>query len=280
MNSITQPFHVKFFGGQDYPDRGYGDKALQSAGEVAGYGRQLLGKNGGLPDLSQMGALGYIPSLAGQQASNLGMQNPFAPQDSVMANDPYKLGAPQQMQLNNQESLIQRAAANARNTARSKLASSGLLNSTTAAAIENAVNEHAGGEAQTAASNAANQQFAMRQGQLSDWQNMMANLYKSQLGQEQAGAQMVAGQIPVQQQVGQQAQANNAATSNFWQSLLGGVLGGANIGGWQPFPGPGGVNGGTPPFAGYSPGIQRQINGAVNQNTAEQFAYMPPVMGF
>ena len=272
INALTGAVGIQLFPGRQ--ENRPGNQAYANAELLKNYGQSLLGKGanapyglgptgepygpnykgpigGGLtfsdsnilPDPnSNMGFMKYVQPLIQQQAQSLGMRDPFnMGYDPTYAKlqgeqDPYSLIGPQNEEFNNRASQIGRASKTALSSAKANLAKRGMLDSTTEAAVENAIKQKASGMAQTEHSNMSNQAFAERQATLQNWMQQMMQVYQAQEQQAQQGLNAISGSTDTFQQQAAQTSAAQAATNNFWSGIIGHVAGGGSVFGWTPFP--------------------------------------------
>jgi hypothetical protein len=214
FNPITSVFHAKLFPGGPYPDAGQGDQAL--AAQKAAY-QQAMGSYGN--------AINQISPYA--NASIFDPNGNLAGTYGTMYNNMSGLNADAARQ---QQQHLQ-ANLSGRGLGDSNAATAGNLYLNMARQGQNA-NAYAG-----LGQEANSQKMAMN--------NLLASLYQNQgnlqanMGNQEAG---------LHQQLGQMSQQQSGLTDSFWQSLLGGALGGSF--GWNPLGGGGGGGGISYPAGG------------------------------
>lgn len=266
LNTITSPFGFKLESGGPYPDAGMGDKALANAGQVAGYGQQLL-----TPDLmarltnsmgtnqnALAGYSSYLPSMVSGYANTMGIQDPFSAsqrardaqtagggygQDYLGAfnetyqpaqsTDPYSLDPNQRQQLSMQtdQYAIQRKAA--LDNLRAGFVQRGITNPQATAAAEQAINEHFDTLAAQAPVQAGQTARGLKETGYTNLQNMIGNIYNTQTGARQqdmnqllTGTGLMSGLTSQYNQAGQAATAKTDMSNQALMSGLAMLLGG------------------------------------------------------
>lgn len=237
INQLTSPFGVKLFPGGPYPDKGLEDKALQYADLLGGAGKQQLTQaQTGLPALSNMGALGMMPGIIGEQAAASGVTNPFTGQGGT--SNPYAIQPYQQTAYNDLAQSVNEGRQSSINNLRTQLASQGINDPRAIAAAEAQIN--AGHDKQLAdiQANFQSQAYQNRQNTLGQFESLIPQLYGAQQqSQQQAfgNAQNLMG-APM----GAYENAADRATRMYLYNMLnqGGLLGNLLGYGMNPYQNP------------------------------------------
>jgi len=214
VNSITQPIGVKLLPGGPYNDNSHGDKAQQA---------QQAGNQ-------------QISQLIAQLANMSGVQNPQAqinpmypnggnPSDPASFHNPYALNQVQQGELNGQNSMDADAMNRIMSKVKANLAARGLSDSSSASAAQTYLRQKLASQVSQNNQAAAQNAYGGRMNALTQ----IGNLINGQ----------TAGNVNMEQQLGQQAQQNHQNS----MSQLGGLIGFATGGGF------GGLGGSIPRLA-------------------------------